>query len=135
MAKDRGFGMKVTMIRSIDLEELESSRIGEKVKVDGVPLSKRLESRGSVPRLLDQEETKVSFFILGEVGHVKRMDRHEPFVVHVHTWEGYVKTPKLELPLYKRLISYLGIRSTLGKVEFLLKDFRLGCVDRMLGLG
>jgi hypothetical protein len=66
---------------------------------------------------------------------LKRMNRQGPFLVYFHPWEGYVKTPKLKLPLYNRLISYYGIRSALGKVEFLLKHFRFSRVDRVLGLG
>jgi polysaccharide deacetylase family protein (PEP-CTERM system associated) len=67
---------------------------------------------------------------------LKRMNRQgRPFLVYFHPWEGYRGTPRLRLPLYNQLISYYGIRSALGKLEFLLKHFRFSRVDRVLGLG
>ena len=64
---------------------------------------------------------------------LKKINRRGPFLVYFHPWEGYVKTPKLRLPLYNRLISYYGIRSALSKLEFLLKHFRFTRVDGVLG--
>ena len=66
---------------------------------------------------------------------LKRINRHHPFLLYFHPWEGYEKTPRLELPFYNRLISYYGIRSAFGKLESLLRNFRFGRVDQVLGLG
>lgn len=66
---------------------------------------------------------------------LKRINDKGPFLVYFHPWEGHVRTPKLKLPLYNRLISYYGCKSALSKVEFLLKHFKFDRVDRVLGLG
>lgn len=65
---------------------------------------------------------------------LKRINREGPFFLYFHPWESYGKTPRLNLPLYNYMITYYGIRSALGKLEFLLKHFRFTRVDRVLGL-
>jgi len=65
---------------------------------------------------------------------LRRINRSQPFMVYFHPWEGYEKTPRFKLPLYNRVITYYGIRSALGKLEFLLKHFRFTRVDQILGL-
>jgi hypothetical protein len=63
-----------------------------------------------------------------------RINRSQSFLLYFHPWEGCAKTPRLKLPLLNRIISYYGINSALGKLEFLLRHFRFGRVDRVLGL-
>jgi polysaccharide deacetylase family protein (PEP-CTERM system associated) len=66
---------------------------------------------------------------------LRRINRSQPFLVYFHPWEGYAKTPRFKLPLFNRVISYYGIHSALKKLEFLLKHFKFGRVDQILGLG
>ena len=65
---------------------------------------------------------------------LKRINRSQPFLVYFHPWEGYEKTPRFKLPLYNRMITYYGIRSALGKLEFLLKHFKFTRLDHVLDL-
>jgi peptidoglycan-N-acetylglucosamine deacetylase len=65
---------------------------------------------------------------------LKRMNRQHSFIIYFHPWESHEKTPRLKLPIYKRVISYYGIPSALRKLEFLLKHFRFARVDQVLGL-
>jgi len=65
---------------------------------------------------------------------LKRINQSQPFILYVHPWESYEKTPRFNLPLYKRIISYYGIDSVMIKLEYLLKDFLFARVDRVLGL-
>ncbi len=65
---------------------------------------------------------------------LRRINRSQPFLVYFHPWEGYEKTPRYNLPLTSRVISYYGISSALKKFEFLLEHFRLARVDQVLGL-
>lgn len=64
---------------------------------------------------------------------LKRINRSQPFLVYFHPWEGYEKTPRFKLPLMNRVISYYGISSALKKFEFLLRHFRFGRLDQLLG--
>jgi polysaccharide deacetylase family protein (PEP-CTERM system associated) len=63
-----------------------------------------------------------------------RINRSQPFLVYFHPWEGYEKTPRFKLPLHSRVITYYGISSALKKFEFLLRHFKFGRVDQVLGL-
>ena len=63
-----------------------------------------------------------------------RINRSQSFLLYFHPWEGCEKTPRLKLPLLNRVISYYGISSALKKFEFLLRHFRFGRVDQVLGL-
>jgi polysaccharide deacetylase family protein (PEP-CTERM system associated) len=65
---------------------------------------------------------------------LKRINQSQPFILYVHPWESYEKTPRFKLPLYKRIISYYGIDSVMIKLEYLLRDFLFARVDRVLGL-
>ncbi len=64
---------------------------------------------------------------------LKRINRSQPFLVYFHPWESYEKTPRFKLTLINRVISYYGISSALKKFEFLLKHFRFGRIDQLLG--
>ena len=65
---------------------------------------------------------------------LRRINRQYPFLVYFHPWEGYSKTPRLDLPLYNRLISYYGMKSALRKLESLLRRFKFTRVDKVLHL-
>ncbi len=65
---------------------------------------------------------------------LRRINRSQPFLVYFHPWESYEKTPRFDLPLFNRVISYYGISSALKKFEYLLKHFRFARVDQVLGL-
>jgi len=63
---------------------------------------------------------------------LKRINRQYPFLLYLHPWEAYPKTPRLSLPLYNRTISYYGMGAALRKLESLIRDFRFGRADRVL---
>jgi polysaccharide deacetylase family protein (PEP-CTERM system associated) len=65
---------------------------------------------------------------------LRRMNQSQSFILYVHPWESYEKTPRFRLPLYSRIISYYGIDSVRMKLEYLLKHFPFTRVDRVLGL-
>jgi hypothetical protein len=65
---------------------------------------------------------------------LRRMNQSQSFILYVHPWESYEKTPRLKLPLYNRIISYYGIDSVMKKLEYLLKHFLFTRVDRVLGI-
>ena len=65
---------------------------------------------------------------------LKRINQSQPFILYVHPWEGYEKTPRFKLPLYNRIVSYYGIDSVMIKLEYLLKHFLFTRVDRVLQL-
>jgi hypothetical protein len=66
---------------------------------------------------------------------LKRINQSQSFILYVHPWESYEKTPRFKLPLYNRIISYYGIDSVMIKLEYLLKNFLFTRIDRVLGLG
>jgi len=63
-----------------------------------------------------------------------RINRSQSFLLYFHPWEGYDKTPRFKLPLYKSVISYYGIGSAHRKLDFLLGHFKFARVDQVLGL-
>jgi polysaccharide deacetylase family protein (PEP-CTERM system associated) len=65
---------------------------------------------------------------------LKRINQSQPFILYIHPWESYEKTPRLKLPLYNRIISYYGINSVMIKLEYLLRQFLFTRVDRVLQL-
>ncbi len=65
---------------------------------------------------------------------LRRINRSQPFLVYFHPWEGYEKTPRFNLPLFNRVVSYYGISSALKKFEYLLNHFKFDRVDQVLGL-
>jgi polysaccharide deacetylase family protein (PEP-CTERM system associated) len=65
---------------------------------------------------------------------LKRINRHHPFLLYFHPWEGYEKTPRLKLPISSRIILYYGNRSARRKLKFLLEHFQFSRVDEVLGL-
>jgi polysaccharide deacetylase family protein (PEP-CTERM system associated) len=65
---------------------------------------------------------------------LKKINRSNPFLVYLHPWEGYDRTPRLKVSLYNHVILYYGFSSALKKFEYLLKHFRFARIDQVLGL-
>lgn len=56
---------------------------------------------------------------------IRRANReNRPAVVYLHPWETYARTPKVQMPLPAKIITYYGLDTTLKKLEGLLKEFR-----------
>lgn len=66
-----------------------------------------------------------------------RIHRDRPFVLYVHPWETDPGTPRMPLKPLARFATYYGLRSTLAKLDLLLKRFRFTTmgevVDRWIG--
>lgn len=65
---------------------------------------------------------------------LQRINRAQPFLLYFHPWEGFSETPRLNLPLVNRFISYYGIKTALKKMEFILNRFEFSRLDQVLGL-
>jgi polysaccharide deacetylase family protein (PEP-CTERM system associated) len=63
---------------------------------------------------------------------VRRVLRQRPFFLYLHPWETDPGIPRVRLPRLARFATYTGIRSTLGKVEKLLKNFRFNTMRSTL---
>jgi polysaccharide deacetylase family protein (PEP-CTERM system associated) len=63
---------------------------------------------------------------------LKRISRKGPFYVYLHPWECDEKTPRMPLPFLARSATYYGIRSTLPKLEGLVKRFSFSRMDEVL---
>ena len=63
-----------------------------------------------------------------------KVNKTRPAVIYAHPWETYEKTPRLNLPLCLRFITYHGIDSALKKLEGLLKGFQFAPMKEVLGL-
>lgn len=63
-----------------------------------------------------------------------KVNKTRPAVIYVHPWETYAKTPRLNLPMLSRLITYYGIDSALKKLEGLLENFKFAPMKEVLGL-
>ena len=50
--------------------------------------------------------------------------KNKPAISYIHPWEIYRKTPRLNLPISTRFVTYQGIRSGAKKFEGLLRNFR-----------
>jgi polysaccharide deacetylase family protein (PEP-CTERM system associated) len=65
---------------------------------------------------------------------MRKVNKTRPAVIYVHPWETYEKTPRLNLPMLSRLITYYGIDSALKKLEGLLENFKFAPIKEVLGL-
>ncbi len=67
---------------------------------------------------------------------LKRVNAKErrPAVIYLHPWEVYAETPRLNLPLSSRFITYYGIGSAKKKLEGLLRCFKFAPMKEVLGL-
>jgi polysaccharide deacetylase family protein (PEP-CTERM system associated) len=57
-----------------------------------------------------------------------------PVVFYIHPREIDPKHPRLAMPLARRFKTYIGLRSTRGKLENLLRDFSFTPFNQLLGL-
>lgn len=65
---------------------------------------------------------------------LRKINRDQPFLFYFHPWEGYKKTPRLNLNFINKFISYYGINFALKKFEYILNNFKFGRIDQILGL-
>lgn len=63
---------------------------------------------------------------------ISRVNQERPAILYIHPWEMYSKTVRLQLPLFKRLITYYGIDSSLEKLEELLKEFKFTAIRNVI---
>lgn len=54
---------------------------------------------------------------------LRQVNRQRPFVLYVHPWETFADTPRLELPLPSRFITYYNLRSMMSRLAWLLDAF------------
>jgi polysaccharide deacetylase family protein (PEP-CTERM system associated) len=54
---------------------------------------------------------------------LRQVNRQRPFVLYVHPWETFAATPRLELPLSSRFITYYNLRSMMSRLTTLLDAF------------
>ncbi len=54
---------------------------------------------------------------------LRQINRQRPFVVYVHPWETYPRTPRLELPLPSRWATYYNIEAVMPRLASLLDQF------------
>jgi peptidoglycan-N-acetylglucosamine deacetylase len=54
---------------------------------------------------------------------IKKITRSRPAILYFHPWELYSSLPKLNIPLFHRVVTYYGIESSLIKFESLLRKF------------
>lgn len=72
------------------------------------------------------------YFLLKQWYH--QINTKRPFVLYFHPWELFKDTPRVELPMTNRFITYHGIGSALNKFERLLHDFSFKPIRDVLGL-
>lgn len=72
--------------------------------------------------------TPLWILILG----LKLVNKKRPSILYIHPWEFYPGTPRFNLPLFSRFITYYGINSNMSKLESLLRKFRFTSVRAIL---
>jgi polysaccharide deacetylase family protein (PEP-CTERM system associated) len=65
---------------------------------------------------------------------LKNINKTRPGIIYLHPWETYKLTPRLDLPIMSRFITYYGINSTMKKLSILLRDFSFKPVRDILEL-
>ena len=63
---------------------------------------------------------------------IKKVNETRPAIIYLHPWEMFTETPKLEISLIHKFITYYGINSSFNKFEGLLKAFRFGPIRDVL---
>jgi len=53
-------------------------------------------------------------------------------VIYLHPWETYPETPVLDLPLLKKFVTYWGIKSTMKKLEYLVRNIDFCPMEELL---
>lgn len=63
---------------------------------------------------------------------IKTVNKERPAIIYIHPWEFYSKTPRLNLSLFSRFVTYYGINSNLKKLERLLQQFKFTTIQGIL---
>jgi peptidoglycan-N-acetylglucosamine deacetylase len=63
---------------------------------------------------------------------IKYVNKRRPVIIYIHPWELYPKTPRLNLSLFSRFVTYYGINSNLDKLESILKIFSFNSIYNVL---
>lgn len=63
---------------------------------------------------------------------IKKVNETRPAIIYIHPWETYDETPKLEIDLFRKFVTYYGISSSFNKLEDLIKSFKFGPVRDVL---
>lgn len=63
---------------------------------------------------------------------IKYINRERPAIIFIHPWELYPKTPRLNLSLFSRFVTYYGINSNFRKLESLIKIFNFTSIYSIL---
>lgn len=63
---------------------------------------------------------------------IKKVNETRPAIIYLHPWEMFTETPKLEISLIHKFITYYGTNSSFNKFEGLLKSFRFGPIRDVL---
>lgn len=63
---------------------------------------------------------------------IKKVNEERPAIIYFHPWEIYEGTPKLKIPLYESFITYYNIKSTMSKLESLIKAFKFSSIIDVL---
>ena len=64
--------------------------------------------------------------------HINRREK-QPVVFYVHPWEVDPDQPRISAPLKSRFRHYTNLKSTMGKIEQLLKEFPFAPMREVLG--
>jgi polysaccharide deacetylase family protein (PEP-CTERM system associated) len=65
---------------------------------------------------------------------LKNINKTRPGIIYLHPWEMHKMTPRLDLPVMSRFITYYGIDSAMEKLDILLRDFTFKPVRDILEL-
>jgi peptidoglycan-N-acetylglucosamine deacetylase len=65
-------------------------------------------------------------------GAIKRVSTTRPVIMYIHPWETHANTPRLDVPLFSRFVTYYGVNSNLRKFERLIKEFQFAPVREVL---
>jgi polysaccharide deacetylase family protein (PEP-CTERM system associated) len=65
---------------------------------------------------------------------IRKINSERPALIFIHPWETYPETPRVNLPFPNSFIVYYGIRSSLKKIEQLLKEFDFAPIKYVLKL-
>lgn len=63
---------------------------------------------------------------------IKIVNKKRPAIIYIHPWEFYSKTPRLNLSLFSRFVTYYGINSNSLKLEKMLKHFKFTTIQDIL---
>lgn len=60
------------------------------------------------------------------------VNEKRPAIIYIHPWELNPNTPRLNLPLFSRIITYYGINSNLRKLTYLFNNFGFTSIRNIL---